>query len=152
MTASAPRTLHAAGAVLHAHNVSVLAVSFVLATVQHQKRGPCLRFVHPDSANTITGYCWQHSATTPLLCGCPRGIFLHCCSQRPTCAPACLLTICTAGMGIEDFSTADQWAPLAKQSLAKAKKRAKRRQAAATWRAQPLYDLASLAVPLKLTV
>jgi hypothetical protein len=55
-------------------------------------------------------------------------------------------------MGIEDFSTADQWAPLAKQALAKAKKKAKRRQAAATWRAQPMYDLASLAVPLKLTV
>jgi hypothetical protein len=55
-------------------------------------------------------------------------------------------------MGIEDFSTADQWAPLAKQTLAKAQKRAKRRKAAAGWRAQPLYDLASLAVPLKLTV
>jgi hypothetical protein len=55
-------------------------------------------------------------------------------------------------MGIEDFSTADQWAPLAKQTIAKAEKRAKRRKAAAGWRAQPLFDLAALASPLKLTV
>lgn len=55
-------------------------------------------------------------------------------------------------MGVEDFSTADQWAPLARQTVAKAEKRAKRRKAAAAWRAQPLFDLAALASPLTLTV
>jgi len=55
-------------------------------------------------------------------------------------------------MGIEDFSTADQWAPLAKQTVAKAQKKQRRRQAARMWRAQPLFDLAALASPLRLTV
>lgn len=64
----------------------------------------------------------------------------------------CCCCAAVAGMGIEDFSTADQWAPLAKQAVAKAQKRAKRRQAAAGWRAQPMFDLAALASPLRLTV
>lgn len=55
-------------------------------------------------------------------------------------------------MGIEDFSTAEQWAPLARQTMAKAQKKQRRRQAAQAWRAQPLFDLAALATPLKLTV
>lgn len=73
----------------------------------------------------------------------------RCCSRM---LDIYMLLLLPVGMGIEDFSTADQWAPLAKQTVAKAKKKAQRRQAAAGWRAQPLYDLAALASPLKLTV
>jgi hypothetical protein len=55
-------------------------------------------------------------------------------------------------MGVDDFSSAEQWAPLAKQTLAKARKKQKQRQAATHWRAQPLFDLAAMAAPLRLTI
>lgn len=51
-----------------------------------------------------------------------------------------------AGMGITDFSTADQWAPLARAALAKQRRRESRLAA------QPLADLAAIASPLRLTV
>lgn len=57
-------------------------------------------------------------------------------------------------MGIEDFSTAQQWAPLARQALAKARKRQAQRDARSRWRRanNPVFDLAVLASPLRLTV
>eukprot|EP00878_Enallax_costatus_P021138 GHUV01022371.1.p1 GENE.GHUV01022371.1~~GHUV01022371.1.p1 ORF type:complete len:637 (+),score=223.29 GHUV01022371.1:216-1913(+) len=53
------------------------------------------------------------------------------------------------GMGIHDFSTADQWAPLARKAIAKAKKKDRKRQQQHRWRAQPLYDLAAYTSPLR---
>eukprot|EP00879_Flechtneria_rotunda_P019841 GHRR01020855.1.p1 GENE.GHRR01020855.1~~GHRR01020855.1.p1 ORF type:complete len:296 (+),score=106.59 GHRR01020855.1:572-1459(+) len=57
------------------------------------------------------------------------------------------------GMGIDDFSTAEQWAPLARKALAKAamkdKQTRKRRKQWQRWQAQPLCDLAATAVPLR---
>eukprot|EP00775_Hariotina_reticulata_P010212 gene10212-10373_t len=60
------------------------------------------------------------------------------------------------GMGIDDFSTADQWAPLARQAINKVKKKDKKRQQRQLLQrriqAQPVYDLAAYVCPLKLTV
>jgi phosphoenolpyruvate-protein kinase (PTS system EI component) len=60
------------------------------------------------------------------------------------------------GMGIDDFSTADQWAPLARQAIKKAQKkdskRKRQQQMQQRLQAQPVYDLAALAAPLQLTV
>jgi dsRNA-specific ribonuclease len=59
-------------------------------------------------------------------------------------------------MGIDDFSTADQWAPLAKQTIKKAQKKDEKRrrqqQVQQRLQAQPVYDLATIAAPLQLTV
>lgn len=59
-------------------------------------------------------------------------------------------------MGIEDFSTADQWAPLARQAINKANKKDKLRQRRQLlqrrMQAQPVYDLAFFTSPLKLTI
>lgn len=71
-------------------------------------------------------------------------------------APFCCCCHCATGMGIEDFSTADQWAPLAKQAIRKAEQKEKklwrRRQLQRLLRAQPVYDLAAIASPLRLSV
>uniref|UniRef100_A0A383WA42 LysM domain-containing protein n=1 Tax=Tetradesmus obliquus TaxID=3088 RepID=A0A383WA42_TETOB len=60
------------------------------------------------------------------------------------------------GMGIDDFSTADQWAPLARQAIQKAErkdsKRRRQQQVQQRLQAQPVYDLAAIAAPLQLTV
>ncbi|KAF6253521.1 hypothetical protein COO60DRAFT_1703776 [Scenedesmus sp. NREL 46B-D3] len=57
------------------------------------------------------------------------------------------------GMGIDEFSTADQWAPLARQTIKKAQKKDdKRRRQQRVQQAQPVCDLAATATPLQLTV
>jgi hypothetical protein len=66
------------------------------------------------------------------------------------------------GMGIDDFSSAAQWAPLARRAVRReerAEARRRRRGAGGEgpsssrgWRSDPVVDITALAVPLQLNV
>lgn len=67
-------------------------------------------------------------------------------------------TTTTKGMGINDFSSAAQWAPLARRALKQEDRRRRKRErrggerGPTTWRSDPVVDITALAVPLQLNM
>lgn len=59
------------------------------------------------------------------------------------------------GMGIDDFSSAAQWAPLARRALRREERKRRRKDGSGAgrgWRSDPVMDITALAVPLQLNV
>jgi hypothetical protein len=61
-------------------------------------------------------------------------------------------------MGIEDFSSASQWAPLARRAIRQEERRQRRRAGSEqggrrrSWRSAHIADVTALAVPLQLNM
>jgi hypothetical protein len=55
-------------------------------------------------------------------------------------------------MGIDDFSSAAQWAPLARRTLRQEEKKREKKGGKRPWRSAPIADITALAVPLQLNV